>query len=216
LEEWAVDDKQKRLWEELDRTISADTDYLTKVGLVNNNRQVAAEIMRAQDSESAPSHGHWDDAEEQKEFLTTWPRLGRLLQVSEEDGGGLLSTPPFEASYQECLSDWLDSSDAKDLGETRAQQESMFSNTRQYRSWIQNPWDVTPEVAYKDPTVQQFVMEYAVKVSTAQQWPVPTTMGQAIIVWHAAEGVDSHEWGQDSGRQMCSSALFRKAVTPHF
>ena len=44
-----MDDKQKRLWEELERTIPADTDYLTKVGLINNNRQVAAEIMLAQD-----------------------------------------------------------------------------------------------------------------------------------------------------------------------
>jgi len=36
-----VEETEARLRAELDRTIPADTDYLTKLGLINNDRQVA-------------------------------------------------------------------------------------------------------------------------------------------------------------------------------
>lgn len=217
-----MDEKQKRIEAELDLLIPQDLDYLTTVGLHNNNRQVAAEIAIAGELESDPSltHGYWDDETEQESVLTQWPDLWSLwsLMNGTAQWSMIESSPPFEQQFQEFKSDWIDSMFARE-------EDSMSREDLEIRFLQKGPSEFQSELSdqnyypepselYSEMSVQEAMTSYAVNAASFREWTVPVTLGQTVVVLNLAAGLDQHVFEPESGRLACSSDWYQKAVTP--
>lgn len=213
-----MEETEARLRAELDRTIPADTDYLTKLGLINNNRQVAAEILQAQENEADPSltHGYWDNETEQGDFLTQWPSIRSLLM--ELDGTParelLLESPPFAGQIRDLVGE-LQESGSDEMSAMTDRQLTAVAREQFIKATTTDDLGIAPEAVFADPSVQAVILSFAGQIARAQGWTVPTTLGQAVMVWNIALGVVSHAWGPEWAQQMCSSASFQNAELPH-
>lgn len=212
-------EQQKIIQANLDRHVPATLDYLTRVGLINNNRLVAAELWQEASAEPMEdlNHGYWDNDSEQVAFLSQWPHLGSLMQFLENSDAAsmILRSAPFQQQYDQFKSDWIEEITADDLLQMDAETRFSKYGLSEYLVEIaQNNYLPQWSELSSEPSVRVALTLGATTVAKFRDWPRPRTMGQAAVILNLAVGLDRREFSLESAQRVCSTEWFQKIVEP--